>query len=187
MVQLIIVPNPARILGEVDNETEAEKAIAKLEGVGLSISKQAFPGTLSNGDLVSIHNALVTPDKATKRFATRAAGVKRVLAAWDAYKAAHPEAAAVETAASAKKGGPRGRKPTALGGTIEMIPFKHPKRWQKDSARSRAYLWLEKNDGVKIETAIAKLSESLSLTRAQVRGLLNKLIGVKALKFVEAK
>jgi hypothetical protein len=191
MTQFIIARHALNvaILMELANAEAAAKALETIDEVAVAMSKEAFPGDLTGPELVAIHNALVPKEKATKRFATRAAAVKRVLAAWDAYKASQPEVAApkAERAKSPKKE----RAPKADGGIIHMIPFKHSKRWQKGSARSQAYEWLAANvdptEGSPVEGCLTKLEKSLSLSRPQVRGLINKLVGVKALRVVAPK
>lgn len=152
-------------------------------------------GKREGPELVTVHNALVPKEQCTERFSTKDAGVRRVLAAWDAAAQVmgdgkHNPKFLDQRAKPEAKAPKKQKTPPANGSLLRLHAAPAGKRWQKGSARSRAWAWLTGHAGpeecVEMEEALTALSQALSLSRAVCRGLLDKLHGVGLLT-VEGK
>lgn len=166
------------ILGE-DADLERARVMAASHEPAVVVPRENL-GMLAGPELIKLHNVLVPPNGRTDRFPTKAQGVRRVLAAWDARKQSIAGGGYVIPAAMLE---PRRTLVRSARGALQLaVQPREKKRWQKGSARHRAYEWLCAHPEATLEETLTQLAALLGMTRTQVRGLLDKLKGVSMLK-----
>ena len=129
--------------------------------------------SLTGTELVAVHNSLVNESERVQRFADKEVAVRRTLAAIDSHIAipdtAPPVNKEIEVSKPKKTRAPKapkkaagpGRPTKELTGTLHIVPKKcEGKKWQQKSARYAAFQYIEKNDGVKLETYVARIGEN---------------------------
>lgn len=160
------------IAGTFDSLAEAEAVMATHSAPDLDIVTDLT--SLTGGALKELHNAMCAKGEEVERFADKGAAVRRVLAAF---------ATAALSGGKKPKAPRKVREPKAPKTIIlKAAARSEEKIWHKESKRKGALDWITEHAPVGEEVALQQIAAKLNLSRGQVRGLLNKLVGVNAIE-----
>lgn len=156
------------ILGRYETLTEAEDAASVCGAPDFVITESL--ATLSMDYLIELHNALSSAN--VVNFESKQVAVQEVIAAWEVSK----------SRTNTKR--PAGRPKSDLAGTIRVTPkaTSGEKTFHNTSLRKQCLNILVDLGPVPLAEAVKKVSDQLSISETQVRGLIQKLRAVNCVE-----